>query len=307
MTSESSTKLILVSLILVLFGILLVGVHGWLLDPDNPTAINIGLEAARGLGIAMLIAVVLLWVVTRFIELPARESKLKEIEENVFSGVLGFVFPEQIKAQIEEYILHYPFIRSDYNIQVSLYRGNEGYLDSEIIQEYDLCKRVESVREYRLEAVLDNEVPAAPEPRFTKLTVSDATGVLACYNEEQLKKCSSSDSRGTRLSKAIDLSGKKQVHVRLEAQQCHPDRNFSVWMVVCMTNMMRVIYSFPEDLVLHGFANHPSKDLFNPIELRNSATYELKAGLLPYQGITVHWHPKPPTNDSNDVDKDSSK
>ena len=56
-----------------------------------------------------------------------------------------------------------------------------------------------------------------------------------------------------------------------------------------MTENLRVTYSAPAEIDIQGFPNHPSEERFSTLDVGTSHTYELLGGLLPYQGITVHW------------------
>ena len=275
-------------------GALLIAAYVYWYEPTRSQLTTNLLDTLRNLGIALFISIILLWLVNQFLETPLRNLLQKEIRDDVFSAVLGFVFPDAIKKQVEDHILHYPFFRRNFTVTVSLeHVPAQGYLNSQIVHTYDIEKRNESVTTYQLDSFLEIEVPEAPTPaRFIEVEVVSGTARTTYLEAELRQFVDDSESGLLKLKLSVDMRDRQEARITLRSEQCQPVNNFSSWLMTYMTDTLRVIYSVPEDLEVQAFAAHPADDLFSTIDVGTGHVYLLAGGLLPLQGITVYWKPR---------------
>lgn len=288
-----ATLLIVIGLVLLVLGSAWPGVQ-------VNTWPYVALEIAKGLGIAFFVAGVLSVTVDAYFKRRAaqEEAVLRErISADVFHAVLRQNFPEPIFEQIRAHLLTNPFLRANYKIIASM-EPHEGtnYLKAIVTQEYELIRLAERECTYHIDAYLDRETlpGVSSSAQFLTLKVqSDDGHILDLYDATNISQLlDDSDPKLIRLRKSIDMSEHSCLRVQQRAELYYKREDYHIWMMTHMTTNVSVQYYAPSDLEFEFSANHPSGHLFTEFNDSMTHKYEFTGGLLPYQGVTVWWHPR---------------
>ena len=292
-------RILAVAAPVVLFGIIFIALSAlWVPAQSGP--LRTFLEVIRDVGIALVIVGILsLPIEYYFRRRTERDAAIlrEEISKDVFHAALGYVFPEKIYDQVKAHVLEQPFLRKDYKITVSVEPcEHANCMKTTLTLEFELHRLSDQLPLFKLQAILEREdLPGiADTARFLGLKVeSETRDNIESYTQAQLEQfLDDSEPPLISLRKDVDMGRHECLRILIRGEQYQPMRNFSMWLMTCMTENLTVFYSVPDNLEVQGFPNHPSKRLFNRVDEGRSHKYELIGGLLPFQGITVSWKPR---------------
>jgi len=230
-----------------------------------------------------------------FVKLVNKERE--DLKRDIFLYAYGHTVPEQIREEIKERILKTPFHREDLRIEweFDAVTDKPGYVK--------LQKRISYVQKNNTPQV--QEVPF----KFTQITASEKDAmvstvfdVLKMQDKDGLKTVKASDMKneptGEPLVRTLvhaykigPFDSAEVFYALTEQRRLHADDMYSPSLPVVGTTTVTVRVNEPLDLELSAackgrvLATRPEH---NP---PRRYCWELREGLLPFQGIALSWAP----------------
>lgn len=298
MTTENSRFSVAVYLLMALVGLLLLGLVAYI---EQKGTESIWLQLVREIGLALIVAVILIFSIERL----TRERHIQEVNKwigevsnSVFKAVIARNTPRSVYLEVEKNLLYRDFFRKDTSVTYTLRKFEAADQDIADNQRSEFRKcdvhfhyivenvnQADRVINYPLTLVFN--IPLQENLRsLCKITAVSVDGSPIVV---ELGKNLRIGEQDMAFRHDLHISRGQSVLIRCAWTQVQKAEGEEVWSSTDPTEGVTFTVNTPDgDLKVWGDSMHSEKlDVIS--ESKYAVTWRLPHGIFPYQGIYFRW------------------
>lgn len=250
------------------------------------------------LGIGLLAA----GIITGTLEPISRKRLQRDIEqirEAHFETMLKGLMPEPIFEEVQAHIIREPFLRRNFRVVLELSWTDETreYLHKSQIISYEVENASRTLERYGLRVWEEraNEDRFPGSTRIQEIQVQPYDGKQpSVYVDTDLDDFIEKTPQDVRALIPVMLEPGERARVVTRVRSVMSSRDVYFYAVTNSTVQLALTLAHPSDLSAQAMPMHPSQRKFMvEADTPTLKCWRIEAGLLPFQGIQLTWHPIP--------------
>jgi hypothetical protein len=249
------------------------------------------------LGVGLLSA----GIITGTLEPLSRKRSLNDIQEikqASYDAILRELMPREIFTEVQEQIIRQPFLRKNSMVVLDIQWLNKkrGFLLIQSTIGYEVKNVSKTLERYLVrvnqERMYENEYPN--NVKILKVQIFGQTeSDVRTYEGKELEGKTTSDEKFIRVEIPLALEPDETISVKSSGTYIMAASDVFTHVVNRPTVGLDYTVNFPEDLYVEASPLFPSSVSFEPeVQSNISKRWQIKKGLLPFQGIEIIWRPK---------------
>ena len=223
------------------------------------------------------------------------KDALKLFKKTQFSTLLEGMMSESIFIQIRDNIIKNPFLRQNFSVTYTIehHKINNEYVIVKAVDEYEIVNLSEHTCDFMAYASItkENDDVFPKSSKFEVLTILQKGNIIE-YDSKNINGFSQFENNRIIFKKKLELDPKEVIRITTSRTKVLLIRDSNHWNVPQICNGMKLIVNHAEDIMVSVSISHPAKDkLKKLLDKNNEKRWFLDAGILPYQGMTIHWRP----------------
>ena len=225
------------------------------------------------------------------------QRDVEEIKQAHFESVLKGLMPEPIFDEVQAHIIRQPFLRTNFHVTLELSWTDETreYLCKSQTNSYDVENMSRTLERYELrvseERVNEDKFPGST--RIQEIRVQLPVDPMpTVYIDARLDEFVEKTDQYVRALIPVMLEPGQSAKVITRRKTILSGRDVYPYAVNKPTIQLDLTVAHPEDLAVQAMPMHPSQHAFvNEVNALTLKRWCIEAGLLPFQGIEISWHP----------------